>query len=61
MAKSKKARRDAELDEKELRRQKGEPLPERAVMSTISPSIAPEPVVPLDDSLMPIDPIPGKP
>jgi hypothetical protein len=47
------------LTEEELEEQRPEQLPDREVMSTISPSIAPEPPVPLgEDLLYPTDPIP---
>jgi hypothetical protein len=50
---------DKKLSQEELERQRSEQLPDREVMSTINPSIAPEPPIPLEDGpLMPTDPIP---
>jgi hypothetical protein len=51
---------DEKLSKEELERQQTEPLPDREVMSTIKPSVSPEPIVPLDDGLYPTDPIPAK-
>ena len=51
-------RRQERLSEQEPTEQQGKKLPPREVMSTLDPSIAPEPPVLSDDALFPIDPIP---
>jgi hypothetical protein len=54
----KRKKKDAELTPEELARQKGESLPDREVMSTIS--VEPQPVVGDEgvDVLFPLDPTP---
>jgi hypothetical protein len=52
----KRTKKSAELQEREVARQKGEPLPDREVMSTISPQFISPP--PIDGGELPVDPIP---
>jgi hypothetical protein len=48
------------LTKDELEQQRAEKLPDREVMSTVNPSVSPEPIVPLDDGPFPVDQIPTK-
>jgi len=45
------------LTPEELHAQDGEPLPERAALTSLNPAIGPMPPVVADDVLYPIDPI----
>jgi len=58
-SKTEKDRKRAELAAEEAARQKGEPLPKREVMSTVTPGGG-VPGLPVDDldGMYPIDPIP---
>jgi hypothetical protein len=51
---------DENVSKEELERQQAETLPDREVMSTVNPSISPEPIVPLDEGPFPTDPISPK-
>ena len=46
--------KDVELKEEELERQKGDPLPDREVLSVLYP----QPIPPDDGGLFPTDPVP---
>jgi hypothetical protein len=49
------------LTKDELKKQRGEELPEREVMSTLNPPLQPLPPAEGDDLLYPVDPIPKGP
>jgi hypothetical protein len=51
---------DKGLSKEELERLEAEALPDREAMSTINPSISPEPIVPIDEGPFPTDPLPTK-
>jgi hypothetical protein len=51
---------DKTMSKEELEQQEAEALPDREAMSTINPSIYPEPIVPIDEGPFPTDPLPTK-
>ena len=53
MSKRRKKAKERELTREELERQQAEELPDREVMSVITPTIAPEPVIGVDGYLVP--------